>query len=287
MFERYTEKSHRAIFFARYEASQYGSRRIEAEHLLLGVLREERYFAGRLFPAPGEIETLRKEIEAQLTRGPQISTSVEVPLSQESKRILDLAAESAKRLGHRYVECVHLILGMLRVDGCAAARLLQAHSVDENKVEVTISETHDAAAREIRGVNAEELRAARREELEKTVSQVVRLWAIRAGRLASLFAPEGQFGDSRGGLWSGTELEKGIEAQFAADHAAVPKVTLENIQSVSMGSAVVTLRMNLKGFASQRFVLVFRYFQMNWQIISAHISLLENVDPGPAGSAAR
>ena len=40
MFERYTEKSRRVIFFARYEASQYGSPYIETEHLLLGLLRE-------------------------------------------------------------------------------------------------------------------------------------------------------------------------------------------------------------------------------------------------------
>ena len=39
MFERYTEKARRVIFFARYEASQFGSPCIETEHLLLGLLR--------------------------------------------------------------------------------------------------------------------------------------------------------------------------------------------------------------------------------------------------------
>ena len=42
MFERYTEKARRVIFFARYEASQFGSPYIETEHLLLGLLREDR-----------------------------------------------------------------------------------------------------------------------------------------------------------------------------------------------------------------------------------------------------
>ena len=32
MFERYTEKARRVIFFARYEASQFGSPYIETEH---------------------------------------------------------------------------------------------------------------------------------------------------------------------------------------------------------------------------------------------------------------
>lgn len=43
MFERYTEEARRVIFFARYEASQFGSPYIEAEHLLLGVIRQDRW----------------------------------------------------------------------------------------------------------------------------------------------------------------------------------------------------------------------------------------------------
>ena len=48
MFERYTEKARRAIFFARYEASQFGSPSIESEHLLLGLLRENKGLASRI-----------------------------------------------------------------------------------------------------------------------------------------------------------------------------------------------------------------------------------------------
>ena len=47
MFERYTEKARRVIFFARYEASQFGSPYIETEHLLLGLLREDKALANR------------------------------------------------------------------------------------------------------------------------------------------------------------------------------------------------------------------------------------------------
>jgi len=42
MFERYTEKARRAVFFAPYEASQFGSEYIETEHLLLGTLRGDK-----------------------------------------------------------------------------------------------------------------------------------------------------------------------------------------------------------------------------------------------------
>ena len=65
MFERYTEKARRTIFFGRYEASPFGSPYIESEHLLLGVLRENRSLVNTFLHSYGALETLRKEVEAQ------------------------------------------------------------------------------------------------------------------------------------------------------------------------------------------------------------------------------
>jgi ATP-dependent Clp protease ATP-binding subunit ClpA len=45
MFEKYTEKARRVIFFARYEASQFGQPYIETEHLMLGILREDKFIS--------------------------------------------------------------------------------------------------------------------------------------------------------------------------------------------------------------------------------------------------
>jgi len=50
MFERYTEAARRVIFFARYEASQYGSAVIDTEHLLLGLVREDRDLLDHFIP---------------------------------------------------------------------------------------------------------------------------------------------------------------------------------------------------------------------------------------------
>jgi len=110
VFERYTEKARRVIFFARYEASQYGSPYIETEHLLLGLMREDKALANRFLRQQGSIESIRKEIEARITIRERISTSVEVPLSAECKRILNMAAEEAERLGHKHVGTEHLLL---------------------------------------------------------------------------------------------------------------------------------------------------------------------------------
>src|SRR5438309_580648 len=92
VFERYTEKARRVIFFARYEASQYGSPYIETEHLLLGLMREDKALANRFLRQQGSIESIRKEIEARITIRERISTSVEVPLLAEFSRDLTQAA---------------------------------------------------------------------------------------------------------------------------------------------------------------------------------------------------
>src|SRR6266568_3033686 len=124
VFERYTEKARRVIFFARYEASQYGSPYIETEHLLLGLMREDKALANRFLRQQGSIESIRKEIEARITIRERISTSVEVPLSAECKRILNMAAEEAERLGHKHVGTEHLLLGILREEKCFGSEIL-------------------------------------------------------------------------------------------------------------------------------------------------------------------
>jgi len=82
MFERYTEKARRVIFFARYEASQFGAPAIEPEHLLLGLMREDKTLTGRFFPrAQITIESIRREIEGRTLLRERIPTSVELPLA--------------------------------------------------------------------------------------------------------------------------------------------------------------------------------------------------------------
>jgi len=124
MFERYTEKARRVIFFARYEASQYGSPYIETEHLLLGLLREDKALASRFLRSASAVDSIRKQIEAHTTIREKVSTSVDLPLSHECKRVLAYAAEEAERLNHRHIGTEHLLLGLLREERCFAAELL-------------------------------------------------------------------------------------------------------------------------------------------------------------------
>ena len=114
MFERYTEPARRVIFFARYEASEFGSATIESEHLLLGLLREDVKGLQRFLPNSTSIESIRWQIKAQVPVHEKTSTSIDIPLSDECKRILSNTAEESTELGHSHIDTSHLLLGILR-----------------------------------------------------------------------------------------------------------------------------------------------------------------------------
>ena len=129
MFEKYTEKARRVIFFGRYEASQFGGHCIETEHLLLGLLREDKALTHRFFRESTPVEAIRKQIEANTVVREKVSTSVDMPLSDESRRVLGYAAEEAELLLHKHIGTEHLLLGLLREEGSFAARILNEHGV--------------------------------------------------------------------------------------------------------------------------------------------------------------
>jgi len=150
MFERYTEKARRVIFFARYEASQFGSPYIETEHLLLGLLRDDKALANR-FLRSHPVESIRKQIEEHTTIREKVSASVDLPLSHECKRVLAYAAEEAERqrpwrepsarLNNQYIGAEHLLLGLLREEKCFAAQILHERGLQLSTVRQQLSPT--------------------------------------------------------------------------------------------------------------------------------------------------
>jgi ATP-dependent Clp protease ATP-binding subunit ClpC len=134
MFERYTERARRVIFFARFEASQFGSMTIESEHLLLGLLREDSNMSRHLLPQPVPTKEIKKLAEARLARREKVSTSIDLPLSAECQHILQYAAKEAEGLDHRHIGTEHLLLGILREDTCGAAQALKEVGFDLENV---------------------------------------------------------------------------------------------------------------------------------------------------------
>jgi ATP-dependent Clp protease ATP-binding subunit ClpC len=139
MFERYTETARQAIFMARFEASQFGSQYIDTEHLLLGILRADGPLAARLLKAPANIESIREQIEKQQVRREKISTSVDLPLSDQCRRVLTYGAEEAEILSHKNITAEHLVLGLLRETDCLASKVMVQSGVTASRVKQEVS----------------------------------------------------------------------------------------------------------------------------------------------------
>ena len=133
MFERYTEKARCVIFFARYEASQFGSSYIETEHLLLGLIREDKTLMYALL-TPGDIENIRSAIELNSKGQKKVSTSVDLPLSSKCKETLKSAAQQADELSTPHIGTEHLLLGLLSQKSCLAAELLTQCGITAERV---------------------------------------------------------------------------------------------------------------------------------------------------------
>jgi len=255
MFERYTEKARRVIFFARYEASQYGSSYIDTEHLLLGLLRENGDFVLRFLRPETTAAHIRAEIEKQITRGERISVSVEVPLSQEGKNMLNVAVEEASNLGNRTVGTEYLLLGMLGSETSLAARLLRERGADAQAIrdylaKAPISPDIGEVAR-VRRVSEEEIISQRVQEAIRTLESFLHgLRSNNAEESASYFADSAQFVDCMGKRWIGRdEIEKQFEMLFApyakknvsfrmeSSHAGPAKTVLTSIlwENVTVG----------------------------------------------------
>ncbi len=153
MFERYTEKARRVIFFARYEASQSGSPYIEAEHMVLAILRESRDWVLPL----DDRTRLAQEISSLLPRNEKISTSVELPLSHSVKRSLAFGAEEAERLKHKHIDAPHLLIGLLREESAASAAL-NRYGISVDSVRARLLESlaaESAASKTVSGLRSE------------------------------------------------------------------------------------------------------------------------------------
>jgi len=138
MFERYTEKARRVIFFGRYEACQNGSPEIDTEHLLLGLLREDKALH-RWLPKTDPEMVRRRVADAHSPERPSISTKVDLPLSAAAKRVLKFAADEAERLAHRHIGTEHLFLGLLDEEEGFAAQLLREGGADANGIRIQLT----------------------------------------------------------------------------------------------------------------------------------------------------
>lgn len=142
MFERYSEPARRVIFFARDEALQCGSGFIQTEHLLFGLLRDEQSSLEQIFGLRKNESAYRSQVHR--IHEP-VDKKVDLPLSNESKRVLAYTAEEAETLGHSGIEPEHLLLGLLREKNSMAAKMLIGTGVALQEARIGIAKYHGTA----------------------------------------------------------------------------------------------------------------------------------------------
>ncbi|MBI4824397.1 MAG: ATP-dependent Clp protease ATP-binding subunit [Nitrospirae bacterium] len=127
MFEKFTEKGRKIIIYAKEEAEKRQNDYLGTEHLLLAILREEDTLPIAILRKMGiSSDELRMEIERNLPAGSNILTFGDVPFTPRAKKVLELAIEEARLLGHNYIGSEHLLLGLLREDEGIAGKILRS-----------------------------------------------------------------------------------------------------------------------------------------------------------------
>ncbi len=130
MWQRFTERARRVVFFAQEEANRLGENYVSTEHLLLGLVRENDSVAARILDRLGvSLSRIRAEVERQVSRGDG-RLGQDMQLTPRAKRVIDLAYDEARQLNNNYIGTEHLLLGLIREGDGLAGRVLQKLGVD-------------------------------------------------------------------------------------------------------------------------------------------------------------
>src|SRR5256885_9859372 len=124
MWQRFTERARRVVFFAQEEAARLGENYVGTEHVLLGLVRENDSVAARILDRLGvPLGRIRSDIEKQVTRG-HSNLGQDMQLTPRAKRVIDLSYEEARQLNNNYIGTEHLLLGLIRDGDGLAGRVL-------------------------------------------------------------------------------------------------------------------------------------------------------------------
>lgn len=143
MWQRFTERARKVVFFAQEEAGRLGENFVTTEHLLLGLVRENDSVAARILERMGlSLNRIRSEVERSVTKGDG-RIGQEMQLTPRAKRVIDLAYDEARRLNNNYIGTEHLLLGLIREGEGLAARVLAKLGVDLERTRQEVMSLQD------------------------------------------------------------------------------------------------------------------------------------------------
>ena len=135
MFSRFTERARKVIILAKEEAKRFNHDYIGTEHILLGLIKEGEGVAAAVLQNLGlSLEAIRLEVEKLVQPGPPTVVSGDIPFTPKAKKVIELATDEARNLGHNYIGTEHLLLGLLREGEGVASQVLSNLGLDLNRV---------------------------------------------------------------------------------------------------------------------------------------------------------
>ncbi len=133
-FDKFTERARKVLALAQEEARRFNHNYIGTEHILLGLVREEEGMGAKILSNLGiGLNKVRSAVEFIIGRG-EGSTQDEVGLTPRAKRVIELAVDEARFLGHQYIGTEHILLGLLREGEGVAAGVLESLGVSVERV---------------------------------------------------------------------------------------------------------------------------------------------------------
>src|ERR671931_781214 len=152
-FDRFNDRAKRVLALAQDEAIRFNHNYIGTEHLLLGLVREGEGVAARVLDSRGvELSKVRTAVEFIIGRGDSTTSPSEITLSPRTKKVIELAIDEARKLGHSHVGTEHLLLGLVREGEGIASGVLESLGVSLEKVRhqviATLGQQHPQAAGE-------------------------------------------------------------------------------------------------------------------------------------------
>ncbi len=133
-FEKFSERARRVLSYAQEEAQRFEDNYIGTEHVLLGLVRETEGVAARVLINLGiELDKIKSAVEFIIERQEK-GSSKEIGLTPTSKKVIELAVDEARRLGHHYIGTEHLLIGLMREGDGVAAGVLESLGINLDKL---------------------------------------------------------------------------------------------------------------------------------------------------------
>ncbi len=135
MFNRFTERARKVVILAKEEAKRLNHDYIGTEHLLIGLIKEGQGVAAAVLQNLGlGLDTIRLEVEKLVKPGPTTVISGDIPFTPKAKKVIELAMDEARHLGHNYIGTEHLLLGLIREGEGIASQILLNLGLDLARV---------------------------------------------------------------------------------------------------------------------------------------------------------